>query len=79
MPNRDGTGPLGQGPRSGRGSDCCGKGLGQGGLGQARSGSPRFGRFPQTVTSDQTTESAQERIFALEREIADLKEQLRKQ
>lgn len=29
MPNRDGTGPMGQGPMTGRGSGNCGKGNGQ--------------------------------------------------
>jgi hypothetical protein len=28
MPNRDGTGPLGQGPLTGRGFGPCGRGLG---------------------------------------------------
>ncbi|MDD4027251.1 MAG: DUF5320 domain-containing protein [Candidatus Shapirobacteria bacterium] len=30
MPNRDKTGPLGQGPATGRGFGPCGKGLGRG-------------------------------------------------
>jgi len=51
MPNKDGTGPQGKGPRTGRGLGDCkegetlptrGRGLGQGrGLGRG----PRRGRF----------------------------------
>ena len=38
MPNRDGTGPAGQGPAAGRGrGPCGGKGTGQG-LGRGRRG-----------------------------------------
>lgn len=80
MPNRDGSGPLGQGPRSGRGAGRCGIGFGQGGFGQAgNGGAPRLGRFPRVMASDQAPENTSERISALESEIADLKEQLRKQ
>lgn len=50
-------------------------GFGQGGAGQARGGGFfRFGRFPRNADAGQ---DPQGRIAALEREIADLKEQLR--
>ncbi len=39
MPNRDGTGPAGQGPATGRGRGPCGAGKGTGqGLGMGRRG-----------------------------------------
>lgn len=41
MPNQDGTGPNGQGPRSGRGMGNC---EGQGGRGQGRGRGNRMGR-----------------------------------
>lgn len=79
-----GTGQGGAG--MGRGGFCArmGQGLrrafgfGQGGAGQNRTGGLfRFGRFPQGAAQGQTPDPAQERIRALEAEIADLKEQLR--
>lgn len=80
MPNQDRTGPLGQGPMTGGGFGLCGggQGRGQGGYGMGQGGGFfRFGRFPRGAALDQTPDPAQERISALEREIADLKEQLR--
>lgn len=55
MPFRDGTGPFGQGPRSGRGagptvprsSNCMGRGFGGGGRGRRH----RFGAPGTTETS----------------------------
>lgn len=76
MPNQDGTGPLGQGPMTGGGFGPCGAGSG---YGAARSGSRRgrgffrFGRSPQVLS----TNPDQQRIAALEREVAELKRLLR--
>lgn len=78
---------MGQGGAGmGRGGFCSrmGQGLrrafgfGQGGAAPARGGGFfRFGRFPRATAPGQTPDAALERIDALEREIADLKEQLR--
>jgi len=63
--------------RLGRGL-CRAFGFGRAGQGQDQTGGLfRFGRFPRGAAPGQTPDAALERITALEREIADLKEQLR--
>ncbi|HBR05579.1 MAG TPA: hypothetical protein DD766_00195 [Desulfovibrio sp.] len=77
---------MGQGRAMNRGGFCgrLGRGLcrafgfGRAGQGQDQTGGLfRFGRFPRGAAQGQTPDAALERITALEREIADLKEQLR--
>ena len=65
----------------GRGQGQGGQGMGRNGfcarLGQGLRRTFRFGRFPRSSAQDQAPDAALERIHALEREIADLKDQLR--
>jgi hypothetical protein len=59
MPNRDGTGPNGEGPGTGRGLGPCGKGAGRGrGMGMR-------GRLSNTSLED-TVKALEKRIEDLE-------------
>ena len=79
MPNRDGTGPAGGGPRSGRGAGNCtgqggagrfgGRGLGRGGRGFGRG----FGFAPNQDRSwienlQSTLQSITERLDAMKKD-----------
>ncbi len=69
MPNYDGTGPLGNGPRTGRGRGRCMAGnAGMGLRGQGGRGFGRRGVFQQDVGV-----STAKRIAELEEELASLK------
>ncbi len=74
MPRQDKTGPLGYGPRTGRGLGPCGAGMGGRGRG--------FGRFcgyfpyPPRVTEKEEKEILNEETEILEEEIKAIKERL---
>ena len=66
MPNRNGTGPMGMGPMSGRGAGRCGAGRGRGaGMGMGRRG---IFQAPAEPTDDDTR-SIKERVAELERRL----------
>lgn len=77
MPRMDGTGPLGQGPRTGRGWGNC-PGIGGSGYGFGRG----FGRFcsgcpfwnNQQITKEDQRKLLEEEKKAIEKEIAELGE-----
>jgi len=72
MPKFDGTGPQGQGPRTGRGAGPCGGGLGQGrGVGFGRG----LGRR-QFLTKQEEAEVLTGELQDLEAEIKAVKERL---
>lgn len=72
MPGFNGTGPLGRGAGTGRGRGPCGAGMG-GGLmaGRGGRGFGRMGVFAQDAETPQD-----ERIAALEAEVAELRSKL---
>ena len=80
MPFRDGTGPLGKGPRSGRGAgpivpgntNCMGREFGRGFGGGGRGRRNRFGAPGTAETTSVANASA---MVTDKREIAALKEQ----
>ncbi len=70
MPNRNGTGPMGNGPMSGRGMGRCGGGRG---AGQGRGmGLGRRGAFPLASGN----EAAADEVQALKDRIAELEKKL---
>jgi len=78
MPGGDGTGPLGQGSKTGRGMGGCG--TGQGGPGNAGFGGGRGRRRPQNAApmspqSDNTVDNAAE-LDALKQQEAILKQRI---
>lgn len=79
MPNRDKTGPLGQGPATGRGFGPCGekKGMGRGfGLGCGRGFGRGLGRYfgwNQPQTKEEKAEALMDYRKALEEELEDTK------
>jgi len=78
MPGQDRTGPLGQGPLTGRGLGPCGRGMGRGlGIGRGRG----FGWRARTMQIMPIQQPAvitekQEKEF-LEQELSALKEEMR--
>ena len=89
MPNFDGTGPTGQGARTGRGRGCClpgqGRGFGRGGgmgagTGRGQSGGLGCGRgtgFQRMFWTDQDwKESLQSYQQQLERELEAVKQEI---
>ena len=71
MPNRDKTGPLGQGPTTGRGFGPCGKGKSRGfgrGLG-------RYFGWNQPQTEAEQKQALVDYRKALEEELEDVKKQ----
>lgn len=77
MPFRDGTGPLGQGPMSGRGFGPCGLGLGW----RKRFGAGRgLGRYFSGWNFPQTNEEKKEALDsykkALDEELEDVSKEL---
>ncbi len=67
MPNRNGTGPMGNGPMSGRGMGRCGGGRGAGngrGLGLARRGV-----FQAPVAGQDETQTLKDRVAELEKRL----------
>jgi len=71
MPNRDKTGPLGNGPLTGRGFGPCGSGLKRG-LGR---GLCRYFTWGQSKTDEEKKQSLANYRKALEEELEVVKEQ----
>ena len=78
MPKLDGTGPSGQGPKTGRGFGSCGgeKGLGWGRGNGCGCGGGLFGRM--FYTKEEKAELLKNRETALEEELKAVKEELAK-
>ena len=77
MPNRDKTGPMGQGPSTGRGLGPCGGGVRRG-FGCAQGFGRGLGRYfgwNQPQTEDEIKESLVNYRKALEEELEDVKKQ----
>jgi len=76
MPKLDGTGPTGQGPKTGRGMGNCGGGRGMGwGRGYGCGcGGELFGRM--FYTKEERDELLKDREIALESELKAVKEEL---
>lgn len=71
MPNRNGTGPRGMGPMSGRGMGRCGGGQGAGyGRGQ---GLGRRGIFQAPAEAQDETEALKVRVAELEKRLNEKK------
>ncbi len=69
MPNKDGTGPLGNGPM-GRGMGPCGRGLRRGGYGRNFGGGlPRWAAAPATLAPEMQDVKA--RLAEIEKRLAD--------
>lgn len=85
MPGYDGTGPMGQGPMTGRGLGRCGAGnagqarplrlgCGWGGRGRGRGFFGFFGRrFTDEVSTEQQCAELENRLADLQQELAELK------
>lgn len=73
MPRLDGTGPMGQGPRTGRGlGNCQGTGCGLGrGLGRGRG---RFSFANKTLTKEEQKKLLLNEKEIIEKEISDLED-----
>ena len=67
MPGRDGTGPMGQGPRTGGGMGPCGRGFGRGFRGRG------FGRFPISISKEEEKQMIEEEIESLKKRLEELK------
>ena len=78
MPRRNGTGPLGQGPRTGWGMGPCGGGMGWGrGFGKGFGcGFGRFWRFGSQVSPKDEKQMLEEEAGVLEDELKAVKERL---
>ena len=80
MPNKDGTGPLGEGPRTGRGLGPCEAGTGiRRGLGAGRGFGNRRQNFDQTEISEDKIDKLEEENTELKKELKKIKENLDKQ
>lgn len=79
MPNKDKTGPAGQGPVTGKGFGPCGKGLGSGrGFGCGRGFGRGLGRYfgwNQPQTEAEQKQALIDYRKALEEELEDVKKQ----
>jgi len=76
MPNRDGTGPMGRGPRSGGGTGNCGAGR-RAGFGRGRGSRSRgFGRTEVAATAPLEADPAQ--VDLLRKQTEDLARLLRR-
>lgn len=78
MPGQDRTGPLGQGPLTGRGLGPCGRGLGRGfgrglGIGFGRG----FGFQRQVITEKEEGILLEEEKQALKQELEDIEKRLK--
>jgi hypothetical protein len=69
MPFRDGTGPMGRGPMSGRGMGPCAGGRGFG-RGFGRRG---VCRFPITISKEEEKQMIEEEIESLKKRLEELK------
>lgn len=75
MPRFDGTGPLGYGPRTGRGFGPCGRGMGCfGGCGFGRYISPKN----ELAALEENEKMLEEELAAIKEEKNSLKDQLNK-
>lgn len=74
MPNIDGRGPFGQGPKTGLGLGPCGRGLRRG-LGRARDWGLRFGR---RLSLKEEKEMLSQEEEALKQELEAVKEEKRR-
>lgn len=75
MPGFDRTGPVGMGPKTGRGFGPCGLGLGwRGRFGMGR-GLGRYFRWSWPQTNEQKKEALAEYKKALEEELEDVKKE----
>ena len=77
MPNRNGTGPAGQGPLTGRGLGPCGRGLAlRRGFGRGYGGRMGFRRLDMPQTSPVTlTETEEQEI--LQADLKDLQQEIK--
>ncbi len=75
MPRFDGTGPLGQGPRTGRGMGPCGGRMGRGGWGGGYGSGFGFGGR-QFISPKNELAVLKENQRALEEELAIVKEEI---
>jgi len=74
MPKLDGTGPTGQGPKTGRGMGNCGGGRGMGWGRGCGCGGGLFGRM--FYTKEERDEMLKDRETMLENELKAVKEEL---
>lgn len=79
MPNRDGTGPLGQGPLTGRGLGPCGRGLRRGfGRGFGRGlGWRCWGTFPVTLSKEDEKKILEAELEEIEAEKQEIEKRLK--
>lgn len=76
MPNKDKTGPVGMGPRTGRGMGPCGGGLGRGrGYGRAMCG--KYWRQFQSLPKDEKKELLTAEIEDLKQEVEMVEQELK--
>lgn len=79
MPWRDGTGPFGEGPLTGRGFGPCGRGMRRGfgrGLGFGRGFDWRFQNKPVQLTKEEEKKILEAEKADLEEELKAIKEKL---
>lgn len=70
MPNRNGTGPAGAGPMSGRGMGRCGGGRG---AGNGRGPGGRRGVLQAPASAQDETEALKARVAELEKRLSEKK------
>ena len=85
MPGQDRTGPLGQGPLTGRGLGPCGRGMGRGlGIGRGRGFGWRARTMqimpiqqPAVITEKQEKEFLEQELTVLKEEMKDIEERIK--
>jgi len=85
MPGQDRTGPLGQGPLTGRGLGPCGRGMGRGlGMGRGRGFGWRARTMqimpiqqPAVITEKQEKEFLEQELTVLKEEMKDIEERIK--
>jgi len=85
MPGQDRTGPLGQGPLTGRGLGPCGRGMGRGlGMGRGRGFGWRARTMqimpiqqPTVITEKQEKEFLEQELTVLKEEMKDIEERIK--
>lgn len=76
MPRFDGTGPLGQGPMTGRGLGPCGGGMGYGrGYGRGFGCRRFYTRKEEAEILKEETEVLEEELKAIKERLAEIKDQ----
>ncbi len=74
MPKFDGTGPQGQGPRTGRGMGPCGGGMGRGfGFGQGMGGRRFFSKKEESEMLGTEVEELEAELKAIKERLGELK------